>query len=203
MSKNVRKDKRYGKQYEWILDVMFGTDYFENSSDAQKIRYIMHDYVRVQSYQFPQSAIPNHAKLIGDYLMGLPSFVDYEFRSFEQVELGKKWGLDLFGAQKKFDFCSEFPTMIGQRIMELCNYFNIRIPKWHVSLLQENKIINSQKFSNGELARKYFKHFIQLVDSDFCKSIREGRDKNYHCTGYFYIEIEKSLCNNRIVFYLK
>jgi hypothetical protein len=81
--------------FNYILDSIDGDGYgVELTTDKQKIDFVYETFKSEYSYtieHFKRAGI-SETRVFADYLAGLPSCINIEFRNYYIIELAKNWG---------------------------------------------------------------------------------------------------------------
>jgi hypothetical protein len=78
--------------YSYILSCIDGENYgVELKTDKEKIDFVLNTFKSEYSYQIKYYG-SNIRESFAQYLAGLPSCINIEFRNYEIIQLAKNWG---------------------------------------------------------------------------------------------------------------
>lgn len=81
------------KVREYILSNIDGEPYGkELKTDKEKLQFILDCFSKEFYYEYNQKRYPNKVRAFAEYLMGLPTVFNVEYRNHAIIELAKKWG---------------------------------------------------------------------------------------------------------------
>lgn len=90
--KDLRLNKRYGVQFEYLLDCIDTEQIGEGATDKEKIDFVFKTFEIEYGYSYNKRIYPNECERLAQYLRGLPSCVNVAFINYEIVQIGKSWG---------------------------------------------------------------------------------------------------------------
>lgn len=91
--KDLRLNKRYGVQFEYLLDCINTEQIGERATDKEKIDFIFKTFEAEYGCPYNKRIYPNERERLSQYLRGLPSSVCIAFTNYEIAQIGKSWGL--------------------------------------------------------------------------------------------------------------
>jgi len=117
----------YKQAHAYILDSIDGEGYnVELNNDTDKLQFVVDTFNKECSYSIkrvgPQTAFEN-------WLMGLPSAINIEFKNYRILEIAKEWGsLDLDATEKEeYNIINNWFSFIYMRFRGLCRIHGISI----------------------------------------------------------------------------
>lgn len=110
--KDLRLNKRYGVQFEYLFDCINTEQIGENATDKEKIDFVFKTFEDEYGNPYNKRTYPNECERLSQYLRGLPSCVNVAFADYDIIQIGKSWGFcktskaeDNF-VEKWFDVCA-------------------------------------------------------------------------------------------------
>ena len=89
---NLRLNKRYGVQFEYLLDCISTDEIGTDATDKEKVAYVFTCFERDYGNPYNKRIYPSEVVRLEQYLRGLPSCISGDFCVYNIVQLGKKWG---------------------------------------------------------------------------------------------------------------
>ena len=89
---NLRLNKRYGIQFEYLLDCINSEEIGTEVSDKEKINYVFTCFEREYGNAYYKKMYPSEIVRLEQYLRCLPSCISIEFCDYNIIQIGKKWG---------------------------------------------------------------------------------------------------------------
>lgn len=110
--KDLRLNKRYGVQFEYLFDCINTEQIGENATDKEKINFVFKTFEDEYGNSYNKRIYPNECERLSQYLRCLPSCVNVAFADYDIIQIGKSWGFcktskaeDRF-VEKWFDVCA-------------------------------------------------------------------------------------------------
>ena len=117
--KDVRQDKRNGKEYAYILDDCFYGDEHNGDFSTDKARiWLILACFKNWDCEHERRKFPILCDRIGDWLRGLPSVCSVDYGADKILQRGKEWGLCSTEAGE-YRFINGWYRRMGQRIVEM------------------------------------------------------------------------------------
>lgn len=91
--KDLRLNKRYGVQFEYLLDCIDTEQIGENATDKEKINFVFKTFEDEYGNPYNKRIYPNECERLAQYLRGLPSCVNIAFTNYDIIQIGKSFGL--------------------------------------------------------------------------------------------------------------
>ena len=91
--KDLRLNKRYGVQFEYLFDCIDTEQIGENATDKEKIDFVFKTFEDEYGNPYNKRTYPNERERLSQYLRGLPSCVNVAFADYDIIQIGKSWGL--------------------------------------------------------------------------------------------------------------
>ena len=91
--KDLRLNKRYGVQFEYLLDCIDTEQIGEGTTDKEKIDFVFKTFEIEYGNSYNKRIYPNECERLSQYLRGLPSCVNVAFANYDIIQIGKSWGL--------------------------------------------------------------------------------------------------------------
>ena len=132
------KNGRNGVQLVYVLDCIKNSSRAsdegkEFANDAEVLKYFFNIFNEEFNYQYNKRLFPNLAERIGEWLRGLPSCCNIDFKSYNILMLGVKWGILNSTDDKKADkFLENFYNKCGIRILQAAQKVGLNPYKWAV-----------------------------------------------------------------------
>lgn len=125
MEKDVRKDKKFGVQFAYILDAIDpeGYDGTMPTTDAERVKFVLDTFNEEVNCEWNKRQYPRLSDRIEQYFRGLPSVIHIEFRDYYIAEIGKSWGYDR--AVKNGSFVDNWFHRCAERLLQLARKFDI------------------------------------------------------------------------------
>lgn len=109
---DLRLNKRYGVQFEYLFDCIDTEQIGENATDKEKINFVFKTFEDEYGNPYNKRIYPNECERLAQYLRGLPSCVNVAFADYDIIQIGKSWGFcktskakDKF-VENWFDICA-------------------------------------------------------------------------------------------------
>lgn len=119
--------------FNYILDSIDGDGYgVELTTDKQKVDFIYKTFSSEYAHQIKYYG--NEVRAFAEYLAGLPSCINVEFRNFYILEMAKQWGSLPENATEK------------QEEKIISNWFNYMANNF---FLLRKKLVNKENLSNA------------------------------------------------------
>ena len=90
--KDLRLNKRYGVQFEYLFDCIDTEQIGENATDKEKINFVFKTFEDEYGSPYNKRIYPNERERLSQYLRGLPSCVNVAFADYDIIQIGKSWG---------------------------------------------------------------------------------------------------------------
>lgn len=91
--KDLRLDKYYEVQFEYLLDCINTEQIGENATDKEKINFVFKTFEDEYGNPYNKRIYPNECERLAQYLRGLPSCVKIAFTDYDIIQIGKSRGL--------------------------------------------------------------------------------------------------------------
>lgn len=91
--KDLRLNKRYGVQFEYLFDCINTEQIGENATDKEKIDFVFKTFEDEYGNSYNKRIYQNECERLAQYLRGLPSCVNIAFTNYDIIQIGKSWGL--------------------------------------------------------------------------------------------------------------
>lgn len=91
--KDLRLNKRYGVQFEYLFDCIDTEQIGESATDKEKINFVFKTFEDEYGNPYNNRIYPNECERLAQYLRGLPSCVNIAFTNYDIIQIGKSWGL--------------------------------------------------------------------------------------------------------------
>lgn len=91
--KDLRLNKRYGVQFEYLFDCIDTEQIGESATDKEKINFVFKTFEDEYGNPYNNRIYPNECERLALYLRGLPSCVNIAFTNYDIIQIGKSWGL--------------------------------------------------------------------------------------------------------------
>ena len=91
--KDLRLNKRYGVQFEYLSDSIDTEQIGENATDKEKINFVFKTFEDEYGNPYNKRIYQNECERLAQYLRGLPSCVNVAFTDYDIIQIGKSWGL--------------------------------------------------------------------------------------------------------------
>lgn len=91
--KDLRLNKRYGVQFEYLFDCIYTEQIGESATDKEKINFVFKTFEDEYGNPYNNRIYPNECERLAQYLRGLPSCVNIAFTNYDIIQIGKSWGL--------------------------------------------------------------------------------------------------------------
>lgn len=88
---DLRLNKRYGVQFEYLFDCIDTEQIGENATDKEKINFVFKTFEDEYGNPYNKRIYPNECKRLAQYLRGLPSCVNVAFADYDIIQIGKSW----------------------------------------------------------------------------------------------------------------
>jgi len=112
--KNIRDNKRFGKQFEYILDCIEGDNYGVTlETDKDKINFVFDCYEK----EYKQSGS------VAQWLSGLPSCISLDYMYTDIIRIGQIWGF-CKNVKQENDFCDRWFNMVAFRLEQMHKMLN-------------------------------------------------------------------------------
>lgn len=89
---DLRLNKRYGVQFEYLFDCIDTEQIGENATDKEKINFVFKTFEDEYGNPYNKRIYPNECERLAQYLRGLPSCVNVAFTDYDIIQIGKSWG---------------------------------------------------------------------------------------------------------------
>lgn len=89
---NLRLNKRYGVQFEYLFDCIDTEQIGENATDKEKVNFVFKTFEDEYGNPYNKRIYPNECERLAQYLRGLPSCVNVAFADYDIIQIGKSWG---------------------------------------------------------------------------------------------------------------
>ena len=89
---DLRLNKRYGVQFEYLFDCIDTEQIGENATDKEKINFVFETFEDEYGNPYYKRIYPNECERLAQYLRGLPSCVNVAFADYDIIQIGKSWG---------------------------------------------------------------------------------------------------------------
>ena len=89
---NLRLNKSYGVQFEYLLDCINTEQIGESATDKEKVDFVFKTFEAEFGNPYNKRIYPNECERLEQYLRGLPSCISVEFCDYNIIQIGKKWG---------------------------------------------------------------------------------------------------------------
>lgn len=124
MEKNVRNDKRFGKQFAYILDAITTENYEVTcDTDAEKVKFVLETFNEEYNYKENKRRWPNLTERISEWFRCLPSVIHIEYWDYKIEKIGIEWGFEK--AVKRGTFIENWWTTCATRLLQLAAKFKI------------------------------------------------------------------------------
>lgn len=90
--KELRLDKCYRVQFEYLLGCINTEQIGENATDKEKINFVFKTFEDEYGNQYNKRIYPNECERLAQYLRGLPSCINIAFTDYDIIQIGKSWG---------------------------------------------------------------------------------------------------------------
>lgn len=90
--KDLRLNKRYGVQFEYLFDCIDTEQIGESSTDKEKVDFVFKTFETEYGNPYNKRIYPNECERLAQYLRGLPSCVNIAFTNYDIIQIGKSWG---------------------------------------------------------------------------------------------------------------
>lgn len=90
--KELRLDKCYMVQFEYLLDCINTEQIGENATDKEKINFVFKTFEDEYGNPYNKRIYPNECERLAQYLRGLPSCIKIAFTDYDIIQIGKSWG---------------------------------------------------------------------------------------------------------------
>ena len=90
--KDLRLNKRYGVQFEYLLDCVNSEEIGDDASDKEKIAYVFSCFENEYDNSYTKRLYPNLCDRLENYLRGLPGCINIAFYDYDIIQIGKSWG---------------------------------------------------------------------------------------------------------------
>lgn len=91
--KDLRLNKRYGVQFEYLFDCIDTEQIGESATDKEKINFVFKTFEDEYGNPYNKRIYPNECERLAQYLRGLPSCVNIAFTNYDIIQIGKSFGL--------------------------------------------------------------------------------------------------------------
>lgn len=144
---DVRKDKKRGVQYAYILDDCFYGDEHNGTCETDKERvWLIIACFKNWDCEHERRKFPILSDRIGDWLRGLPSVCSVDYGYDKIVKIGQAWGMcKTEKAEQRF--VNKWYEVLGQRILELTGLLGIEYNK--VKPYDDKRTIQEQMADAG------------------------------------------------------
>lgn len=88
---NLRLNKSYGVQFEYLLDCISTDEIGADATDKEKVAYVFTCFEREYGNTYNKRIYPSEVVRLEQYLRGLPSCIGVEFCDYNIIQIGKKW----------------------------------------------------------------------------------------------------------------
>ena len=91
--KDLRLNKRYGVQFEYLFDCIDTEQIGESATDKEKINFVFKTFEDEYGNPYNKRIYPNECERLAQYLRGLSSCVNIAFTNYDIIQIGKSFGL--------------------------------------------------------------------------------------------------------------
>lgn len=91
--KELRLDKYYRVQFEYLLDCINAEQIGEDATDKEKIDFVFRTFEDEYGNPYNKRIYPKECERLAQYLRGLPSCINIAFTDYDIIQIGKSWGL--------------------------------------------------------------------------------------------------------------
>ena len=124
------------KKQAYVMSCIYCTGYSDETgefeltglTDKQKLQYVYDNFKSEAFNDYNMRKFKNNkTDIIADHLMGLPSYLNIEFRNFNILEIGKKWGYDLSAEKKEQNFINNWFKVCAFKFVQLCEKYEVSL----------------------------------------------------------------------------
>lgn len=90
--KDLRLDKCYRVQFEYLLDCINTEQIGEDATDKEKINFVFKTFEDEYGNPYNKRIYPKECERLAQYLRGLPSCINIAFTDYDIIQIGKRWG---------------------------------------------------------------------------------------------------------------
>lgn len=90
--KDLRLDKCYRVQFEYLLDCINTEQIGEDATDKEKIDFVFKTFEDEYGNPYNKRIYPNECERLAQYLRGLPSCINIAFTDYDIIQIGKSCG---------------------------------------------------------------------------------------------------------------
>jgi len=118
LQNNITRAQQTAMINAYLLNSIDGENYGVTlSTDKDKVNFVVSTFT--SEFLHHNNRNGNRQQLFADYLSGLPSCINIEFRNYAILELAEAWGSDV-STEKKRDFiCSNWFNYISCKFFQL------------------------------------------------------------------------------------
>lgn len=122
--KDLRKNKRYGEQFAYVLDSVYaeseetGKEITGQLTDKQKVEWVFGQFDLEFNDVYNKRRYPNEQERLANYLQGLPSCINLAFSNYDIMQLGKSWGC-CQTEKKAAEFVGRWFSVMALRLLQL------------------------------------------------------------------------------------
>lgn len=131
----MNKDQYKSNMIKYVLESIYCTGYTEekgefelhNLTDRQKVHYIGRRIKKECLHEYNLRKFNNNYKvIIGDFLRGLPSYINIEFENYKILELIKNWGGSFDTAAAEEIYLHYYWDEVAAAILYLFNKYGVK-----------------------------------------------------------------------------
>lgn len=89
---DLRLNKRYGVQFEYLLDCVSTDEIGADATDKEKVAYVFTCFEREYGNAYYKKMYPSEIVRLAQYLRCLPSCINVAFVDYDIIQIGKSWG---------------------------------------------------------------------------------------------------------------
>ena len=120
---NLRLNKRFGVQFNYLLESINTDEIGENATDKEKINFVFETFNNEYNDAYYKRRYPNECERLANYLRGLPSCIHIAFSDYDIIQIGKSWGYCKTPKQEA-NFVNNWWSVMAFRLIQMRNVLN-------------------------------------------------------------------------------